>query len=424
MKKNWIGISIVAAALAFTACSKDDDTDNEVANNADNTEVTDTTTTSVSKEEVVENYANIVYASYEDSYNTAVTLQTAINTFTTTPNEANFEAAKKAWLDAREPYGQTEAYRFADGPIDDADGPEGLLNAWPLDENYVDYVTDANGNIVNGGIINNTEDYPSITSDLLESLNEKNGEANISIGYHAVEFLLWGQDSTDPSAKTKGTRSYTDYVVNNMELAAKSDVVSSVSNQTRRATYLKLCADQIVANLGSLKDEWATGGSYRKTFLALDEDVALKNILTGIGILSKSELAGERIFVAYDNQDQEDEHSCFSDNTHRDIILNAIGIQNVYNGTYTRVGGSTVSGTSISDLVKEQNETLNTEVVNSLKQSVTDAEAIPVPFDNAISDASERPSVLTSVKSLQSTGDKIAEAAKAISITINTELPE
>lgn len=423
MKKNWIGISIVAAALAFTACSKDDDTDNEVANTTDNTEVTDTTTTSVSKEEVVENYANIVYASYEDSYNTAVTLQTAINTFTTTPNEANFEAAKKAWLDAREPYGQTEAYRFADGPIDDADGPEGLLNAWPLDENYVDYVTDADGNIVNGGIINNTEDYPSITSDLLESLNEKNGEANISIGYHAVEFLLWGQDSTDPSAKTKGTRSYTDYVVNSMELAAKS-VVSSVSNQARRATYLKLCADQIVANLGSLKDEWATGGSYRKTFLALNEDVALKNILTGIGILSKSELAGERIFVAYDNQDQEDEHSCFSDNTHRDIILNAIGIQNVYNGTYTRVGGSTVSGTSISDLVKEQNETLNTEVVNSLKQSVTDAEAIPVPFDNAISDASERPSVLTSVKSLQSTGDKIAEAAKAISITINTDLPE
>ncbi len=407
MNKYWIGTlgaSIIISSLVFTGCNKDDD-------NQENPVTTTATTTSVSKKDVMTNYANIVYASYEDSYNTAVTLQTAINTFVTTPTQANFEAAKKAWLDAREPYGQTEAYRFASGPIDDADGPEGLLNAWPLDEAYVDYVTDK----ANVGIVNDKTNFPSITTSILEEANEKGGEANISVGYHAIEFLLWGQDSTDPSNKKSGQRPYTDYVTGESGTA---------SNQDRRGAYLKLCANQIVKHLGDLKAEWATGGSYRATFLALGEDVALKNVLTGIGVLAKSELAGERIFTAYDNKDQEDEHSCFSDNTHRDIILNAVGVQNVYNGTYKKVDGSTVSGASISDLVKAANESLNTEVVAALAASVAATEAIPVPFDHAISDATERTKVLASVTSLQGTGDKIAEAAKAIGITINTALPE
>ena len=59
--------------------------------------------------------------------------------------------ARKAWLAAREPYGQTEAFRFYGGPIDDAKGPEGRINAWPLDEAYIDSVKGKAGS----GIINN-----------------------------------------------------------------------------------------------------------------------------------------------------------------------------------------------------------------------------------------------------------------------------
>ena len=95
-----------------------------------------------------------------------------------------------------------------------------------------------------------------------------------------------------------------------------------------------------------LTNEWSADveDNYRAAFLALDTDEALTMMLTGIGVLSKAELGGERIFTAYDNQDQEDEHSCFADNTHRDIITNWIGITNVYFGRYQRIDGMLIDG--------------------------------------------------------------------------------
>ena len=92
-----------------------------------------------------------------------------MDAFLADPNETTLAAAKEAWLAAQEPYGQTEAYRFYGGPIDDADGPEPLLNAWPLDEAYVDYVEGA----PEAGIINSPDSYPTIDQDLLISLNER-----------------------------------------------------------------------------------------------------------------------------------------------------------------------------------------------------------------------------------------------------------
>ncbi|MCB0972441.1 MAG: hypothetical protein KDA97_13125, partial [Acidimicrobiales bacterium] len=64
--------------------------------------------------------------------------------------------------------------------------------------------------------------------------------------------------------------------------------------------------------------------------------------------LSAGELAGERIAVAYETQDQEDEHSCFSDNTMADVIGNAAGIRLAYTADWDGV-----DGTSLADVVAE-----------------------------------------------------------------------
>ncbi|MEL6805652.1 MAG: imelysin family protein, partial [Bacteroidota bacterium] len=230
------------------------------------------------KQSIIETYAEIVYANYQDSYDKAVEMKDAIDAFVADPeNVEKFELAKQAWLDAREPYGQTEAFRFASGPIDDEDGPEGLMNAWPMDESYVDYVE---GN-ANAGIINDPANHPTLDKAYLESLNEVGGEENVAIGYHAIEFLLWGQDNTSPSDLKPGQRPNTDFVDN-----------GTAPNADRRRQYLAVCADLLLDHLQSLLDEWKPNGSYRTTFLALETDVALSNILTGIGVLSKSELAG------------------------------------------------------------------------------------------------------------------------------------
>lgn len=360
------------------------------------------------KQESLATYADIVFASYQDSYDLAVELQGTLATFVAEPNEETHQAAKEAWLAANEPYGQTEAYRFYGGPIDDEDGPEGLLNAWPLDEAYVDYVDGA----PEAGIINNVEAYPDITEELLASLNEVGAEENISTGYHAIEFLLWGQDFYEDSA---GQRAYTDYVID-----------GDVPNAERRGQYLLLAGEQLVNNLSAMVTAWdpAATDNYRAEFLAMDPDLAIQYVLTGLGVLSKSELAGERMFTALDNQDQEDEHSCFSDNTHRDIITNNMGIKNVYTGSYTRLDGSEVSGTSLADVVAAIDPALNDQMIALLDSSMAQVNDIYVPFDQAIVLADERSKVLDAVMTLQDQGDKIAEVASALGLTINTALPE
>ena len=287
------------------------------------------------REQVVLNYADGVHELYSRSLTSARAMHQAIDRFLDDPTVPRLEAAKRAWLVARDDYGPTEAFRFYDGPIDNPDdGPEGLINAWPLDEAYIDYVE---GNPA-AGIVGMASEYPVIDAALLESLNEQGGEENVSTGWHAIEFLLWGQDLSDDGP---GDRPVEDYTTN--------------PNADRRATYLRVASDLLLTHLEGLVDAWAPGraGNFRADFVAKDVDAALRDIITGIGELSRGELAGERMTVAYEERSQEDEHSCFSDNTVADIVGNARGIQMVYTGEYVAV-----SGPGIGDLIESEDSDL------------------------------------------------------------------
>ena len=394
MKRPIKYIAIAAiAGFTFASCGSDDDpTPDDVLSNE------------ILASDVIDTYATIVLANYEDALTDATSLETAINTFVVDPTETNFEAAKTAWLVARESYGPSEAFRFANGPIDDEDGPEGLLNAWPLDENYVDYVFGDD----TSGIINDPITFPNIDKATLESLNEVGGGANISVGFHAIEFLLWGQDLTAPSEGLPGQRPYTDFVDE-----------GTASNQDRRRDYLAACADLLTDHLQLMVDEWEIGGPYRTTFEGLNEDTVLNNMITAIATLSKSELGGERIFVALDNQDQEDEHSCFSDNTDRDIRLNLAGISNVYRGSY-----GSINGDSLEDLITQEDPELGAQITAQLNTAITAVNATETPFDLAIFDDNFRPTVLTSVNELQDLGDLFIEGGTALGVSASSELPE
>jgi len=379
---------LILCGLTLISCSDDD-----------NTVIVDAP---MNKSGVIENYANLVYKNYQDAKTDAQSLKTVIDAFVINPTESNFIDVKSAWKTARESYGTTEAFRFANGPIDiDDNAPEGLLNSWPLDENYIDYVD----GVANSGIINDAVTYPTISKSVLEGLNTQGGDANVSIGYHAIEFLLWGQDLTVPSAMQSGQRPHTDYVDG-----------GTAANQERRRDYLAACAELLIDHLQLMLDEWKPSGNYNTTFLAENTDTALKNILGAIATLSKSELAGERMFVAYTNQNQEDEHSCFSDNTHRDIRLNLQGIANVYRGSY-----STVSGISLEDIITSTNPTLGAQITAALTLAETSVDATATPFDYAISDAGQRPLVATAVTALQTLGDKFVEGGVALGINITIQ---
>ena len=345
---------------------------------------------------VAAHYATLVHANYQDTLTGAQALQQAIKAFTAAPSQATLDAARKAWLQAREFYGQTEAFRFYGGPIDDDKGPEGQINAWPLDEAYVDYVTGK----PNAGMVNNAKF--KITKAALAKANERGGEENISAGWHAIEFLLWGQDQSETGP---GNRSFEDYVV------------GKGPNAERRAQYLTVATELLIDDLSAMVKAWEPNAkNYRAKFEKGGKE-SVRKIIVGLGSLSRGELSGERMEVALNSQDQEDEHSCFSDNTHRDVVTNAKGIQNVWLGQYQKRDGSQLEGPGVRDLVSAKNPALAEKTTAQIAGSVSGAEAIPAPFDRAIFKGSAgRPAVEKTIASLVEQSKLLVESASAVGI--------
>ena len=348
-------------------------------------------------QDVVRHYSTLVYASYSDTVTAAQQMKKAIHAFLAKPSAETQAAARKAWLQAREFYGQTEAFRFYDGPIDSEDGPEGRLNAWPMDESYVDYVVGDD----KAGLINNRKVV--ISKKRLAELNEHDGEENISTGWHAIEFMLWGQDLDE---KGPGARPFTDFVD------------GKKANADRRRQYLKVVTELLLDDLQSVAREWKPGvkNNFRAQFDKGGE-ASLRKIFVGLGSLSRGELAGERLEVAMASRDQEDEHSCFSDNTHRDAVTNAQGIQNVWLGSYRRLDGSVLQGPGLRDWVAMHDKAIAEKTSLQIAKSVASAQAIPAPFDQAIQgarDSAARASIQATIDALVQQSKDLVESAKAV----------
>jgi putative iron-regulated protein len=351
----------------------------------------------VSHAPVVSQYAALVHATYSDTLASAQDMQSAIAAFLKAPSAEGLDKARQAWRDAREFYGQTEAFRFYGGPIDDDNGPEGQINAWPLDEAYVDYVEGK----PNAGLVNNPK--VAITKAALIKANERGGEENISAGWHAIEFLLWGQDLSETGP---GNRSFEDYVD------------GKTANADRRRQYLAVATELLVDDLTGVTRAWAPNAkNYRARFEKGGKE-SVRKIIIGLGSLSRGELSGERMEVALNSQDQEDEHSCFSDNTHRDIVNNARGIQNVWLGQFKRRDGSLLSGPGVRDLVAAKDPALAEKASAQIADSVASAESIPAPFDRAIAKgAPGRPAIEKTVASLVAQSKLLVASASAVGIT-------
>lgn len=353
---------------------------------------------------VARHHATLVLTNYEDTLSAALTLQQKVQAFVAAPSADGLLAARQAWLAAREWYGQTEAFRFYGGPIDDAKGPEGRLNAWPLDESYIDYVKGR----ADAGLVQNRR--LAISKASLAKMNERGGEENISTGWHAIEFLLWGQDQSPTSA---GNRSFEDYVD------------GKTPNADRRRQALATITDLLLDDLRYLVQAWQPGAPYRAAFESGGQE-SMRKIIVGLGSLSRGELAGERMEVALNTQDQEDEHSCFSDNTHRDIVTNAQGIHNVWTGRYQRASGTVLSGPSLQQLVASRDAAVAERTTRSIENSLAAAQAIQAPFDREIIGADSAPGrqrVLKTIQSLVQQSKHLVTSANVLGITRLTVNP-
>ena len=373
----------ISAAVLLSACDNNQDpvaqspaaTTSDAAQSqpADNTNTTPAAT-AISEADVATHYADLAHAVYLDALTAAQALDKSIATLLAEPNEANLEAARQAWLQARIPYQQSEAFRFGNAVVDDW---EGQLNAWPLDEGLIDYVAadDYQHELGNEGATANlianqtltiggeTLDASELSSQLLADLNEIGGsEANVATGYHAIEFLLWGQDLNGFEAGA-GQRPVTDFV---------QGEGCTNGNCDRRAAYLSAASELLVNDLQWMVEQWSAdeAGNYRAELLALPTQDVFQKMLFGMGSLSLGELAGERMKVALEANSYEDEHDCFSDNTHNSHYYNGKGIQNIYLGSYQALDGSVTSGPSLSALVAEKNPELDQRLRDDLDSTM------------------------------------------------------
>ena len=328
--------------------------------------------------EVVKHYADLAHAVYEDSLTTAHTLQKAVEQLITEPTIANLHHARETWLASRVPYMQSEVYRFGNAIVDDW---EGKVNAWPLDEGLIDYVAASYGaesqenpayraNVIASPSFTysgQTIDASHITKDLLAStLHELGGiEANVATGYHAVEFLLWGQD-LNGVGPGNGNRPATDFDPDNC----------SWKNCERRAAYLKSATDLLVDDLAWMVAQWAPGGQAREGLIHGSVKNGLSTIVTGMGSLSYGELAGERMQLGLLLHDPEEEQDCFSDNTHHSHYYDAMGIRNIYLGRYRRIDGSMIEGPSISALVAAASPDADKNLRNQLDATMSAMEKL------------------------------------------------
>jgi len=442
MKANSISkiTTALLLACALTACVDDGDDGAQGAagiDGAPGTAGTDGNGNYVTRTDVIITNANIAYAAYSDSLFAAMSLRDSLAVFVDAPTEANFVAAKESWLASREPYGQTEVYRFRGGPIDtNADGSEGgvegAINAWPLGEAVIDYVAgqvDGDDGIATLEGTNVIAGTATINQMLLTSLFEKNGDADVTTGYHAIEFLLWGQDlNADLTGagirdNTPGQRPISDYALDGACTSGEGNITTPVTCQ-RRGQYLLVAADILVQDLTTVVNAWEPQtGEHYKSFVAGGDD-SLGVILEGMGRLSYGELGSERINIALINNSQEDEHSCFSDNTHRDIFLNAKGVQNAYNAQYTRIDGEVIEGASIYDLlVTEGEQELANKLRGSLEATMSAAAVIDtkaktgMPFDVLTATDIEQPNVVAVIAGLVAQTDDIEQVIEALGVT-------
>ena len=435
-KKVLVSLSIVTAvAISANAASNEKTSKTEVSKSAS----------------ILDAYSDIALANYSDALKDAKSLKTAIDAFAKSPTQANLDNAKKAWLTSRESYGQTEIFRLANGPIDAEDGwvadsygaLEGQLNAWPLDENMIDYTIDADGKRTSGNIIDTIGkfnpggeeskevDVTKITVEALTKLNENGGEANVSTGYHAIEFLLWGQD-----------QDYNNFLEDKITNGAMVAGLRPLSDFTtdkdakRRLEYLSVVTQKLVEDLSVVTSAWekdikGNAGLYRAALLGklkgkeknknLDKKEVMQQIIAGMGVFIKSELANERVAVAVLTPSEEDEHSCFSDNTHRDLVKNYEGFKNILTSTYN----GKKYGESLLDSLNKDDKNRVLKLMSDIEEKIDSVDKIAktqAHFDYQIKPEHPQAKVLVKLKNeLRKLGDEMITVAKANNIKLSTD---
>jgi putative iron-regulated protein len=319
---------------------------------------------SEAKQLFVSNYSNIAEAASRSALSQGVALKEAVSAFVKDPKAETHLLAKVSWMRARLPFLQSGfSHVIAESGKVGSD-ISNRLNGWPIDLGHIDYTCLMAG----GNIISSKEKYPTITSELLRSMNLKAGESDFTTGYHVIEFLLWGEDLDKESS---GKRSFKDYDKNNSELAK------------RRADYLLTCCDLLIQDLEDLVSEWDTESknNLRSSLESMPSDQAIIKILGMVSFLA-DDLAKSQIGSIISKSATFKEQSTFSDTTHFDFLHTVAGISNLAAGAYVGLDGKLqVLGLGLIGLAEQIPNSRADKIRSLINNAMKSAQAFKGPFD-------------------------------------------
>ena len=316
------------------------------------------------KQLFVSNYSNIAEAASRSALSQGRILKEAISAFVKDPKAETHLLAKVSWMQARLPFLQSEFSRMIVERGEVNHDISNLLNGWPIDPGLIDYTAKVPGE----NIINNKEKYPSITTELLRSINLKAGKSGFTTGYHVIEFLLWGEDSERSSS---GKRSFKDYDKSNSELAK------------RRADYLVACCDLLIEDLENLVSEWdhESKNNLRAHLESMPSDQAIRKILRMVSVLADG-LAESQIGSIISKESVFKEQSTFSDTTHFDFLHTVAGISNLAAGAYVGLDGKLqVLGLGLIGLAEQAPNARAEKIRSLINDAMKSAQAFKGPFD-------------------------------------------
>ena len=303
---------------------------------------------------VIENYVDdVVIDTYYDLRQKAIALREAVESIDVdNGTQADVQAAADAWVAARIPWEQSEAWLF--GPVD-FHGHDPALDSWPVNRTDLDAVLASSDEL--------TEQYISALPP-----EEK--------GFHTVEYLLFREGET---------RNLSDFT-------------------SREIEYLVATAKDIESTAVELHEDWAEGAEpYGDVLKSAGQDgntvytsllSGIEEIISGMSIIL-DEVANGKIADPYDEQDVELVESQFSFNSLEDFAHDIVGVLNAYKGC--RVSDNldlpaedrTCEADGLDDLIAQSDSALAEAVETEINAAIDAILAISQPFRDAITDAGQ-----------------------------------
>ena len=209
---------------------------------------------SASTKEIVLKYVEQIGTDFIQAGIEIEKFQSSIVTLADHVSSENLSLSKQAWLDAHSAYELTTLHRYFATQLLGEQNSLALMqlqyqiNHWPIIPGYIDYV---NG-YPDSGIVYDI----NVTLDV-DSLREQHGAFDIyevTLGFHVIEFLLWGYD-TDSVARPAADF---DAVLELTPEETKSGYSLEQLSNNRRRLFLAVAADTLVEDFRALQSLWLT----------------------------------------------------------------------------------------------------------------------------------------------------------------------